>query len=421
MTDPNMRGTPPAHHPDSNLNASTSSSTPNPTPGQSTRAGTSAANNKNANPPSQPSLATRIQSSATSLARSALTGPSDYAQTLNTATQGKAAPGPSSGPTSASASANYTTPQTNNAPSSQQQPTPAPTFRTTPTTNPRGAFSIPNITEEEFQRVYTDTGTYGRAYYEETGPTTALKPNESLNAGTGAGADADASQTSLDDLQSHTGPWKGKHRLQDPVQLEYTTAWERASPHKTYNTYTDTYTPVSTDGDAVTALLADPSFDAANDDAENYHLDLELDTELAPLSNEEVEMLESFRREFGVSRSGSGSGRALPQGSVGLSSVSLVPDIDAFLNEHDGSGVSLRDSVLAELPGSGEWVGVQERYHDEVWGYLRPALEAAREEIEEAKGGGGEGVGHGDGDGPAVRRLKMILKHMGTRSIYLGR
>jgi hypothetical protein len=98
---------------------------------------------------------------------------------------------------------------------------------------------------------------------------------------------------------------------------------------------------------------------------------------------------------------------------VGLSSVSLVPDIDAFLNEHDGSGVSLRDSVLAELPGSGEWVGVQERYHDEVWGYLRPALEAAREEIEEAKGGGGEGVGHGDGDGPAVRRLKMILKHMG--------
>ena len=67
---------------------------------------------------------------------------------------------------------------------------------------------------------------------------------------------------------------------------------------------------------------------------------------------------------------------------------------------------------MAELPGSNEWVEVQARYHDEVWGYLRPALEAAKTEIEEKKDGdAAEGQGH-DGDGPAVRRLKMILRHM---------
>lgn len=134
-----------------------------------------------------------------------------------------------------------------------------------------------------------------------------------------------------------------------------------------------------------------------------------------------MRILESFRREIGVDSSpaptSSGSGTILPQGPVALSGISLVPDIDAFLNEHDPSSVSssssLRDKVLSELPGSNEWVGVQDRYHDEVWGYLRPALEAAREEIEESKG---EDESHGLGgheDGPAVRRLRMILTHMG--------
>ncbi|KAJ5999989.1 hypothetical protein N7481_000398 [Penicillium waksmanii] len=445
MTDPNMRGTPPARQPDSKAaptSSSTSSSTANPShpsTGPSQSANTSTSTSNNANPPSQPSLATRIQSSATGLARSALTGPSDYAQTLNTATQGKTASSSSASASASGSGLNYATNSNNHAPYSSsaqpQQHTPAPTFRnTTTTTNQPGAFSIPNLTEEEFQRVYTDIGTYGRAYYDaETGTGTItgidtdtyadinrsnLSQNESEN-----NHDHDHDHETL---QSNNGPWKGKHRLQDPVQLEYTTAWERASPHTFTAEPTHTYTPVSTDGDAISALLSDPSFDAAGyDDDENYNVDLDLEAQLAPLSDEEVKMLESFRRDMDIGMGpGSGSGfdnRTIPQGSVPLSSVSLVPDIDAFLNEHDpeaGAGVgagavSLRDRVLSELPGSNEWVGVQERYHDEVWGYLRPALEAAREEIEE-KGveGDVEGQGH-DGDGPAVRRLKMILKHMG--------
>jgi hypothetical protein len=82
-------------------------------------------------------------------------------------------------------------------------------------------------------------------------------------------------------------------------------------------------------------------------------------------------------------------------------------DIDVFLSQGVGAGsgigmgigegnamatgststsTSLRDVVLTNLPGAGDWIGVQERYHDEVWGYLQPVLEEARAEIEE-KGG----------------------------------
>lgn len=92
-----------------------------------------------------------------------------------------------------------------------------------------------------------------------------------------------------------------------------------------------------------------------------------------------------------------------------------MPDIDTFLsqgyNEGLGQGLDqaqgqrLRDEVLVQLPGAGDWVGVQERYHEEVWGFLGPVLEAARKEVE-------QGLGQ-DGEGPAVRRLRMILGHMG--------
>lgn len=69
--------------------------------------------------------------------------------------------------------------------------------------------------------------------------------------------------------------------------------------------------------------------------------------------------------------------------------------------------------MLTSLPGAEDWVAVEERYHDEVWGFLRPTLEAAKQEIES---GGGEASRQGpDGsavDGPAVARLKMVLRHM---------
>jgi len=68
--------------------------------------------------------------------------------------------------------------------------------------------------------------------------------------------------------------------------------------------------------------------------------------------------------------------------------------------------MKLRDEVLGSLPGARDWVCVQERYHDEVWGFLEPVLEAARTEM--------EGQERGSREGPAVRRLRMILGHMAS-------
>lgn len=97
------------------------------------------------------------------------------------------------------------------------------------------------------------------------------------------------------------------------------------------------------------------------------------------------------------------------EGPARITGASLVPDIDSFLSQEGRAGTgmeatALRDAVLTRLPGASDWVGVQERYHDEVWGFLQPVLEAAREEIENGEGGAVEG--------PAVRRLKMVLMHM---------
>ena len=97
--------------------------------------------------------------------------------------------------------------------------------------------------------------------------------------------------------------------------------------------------------------------------------------------------------------SGSGSGIRIEEGNP-------MPTGAGFTSTSNST--SLRDAVLANLPGAGDWIGVQERYHDEVWGFLQPVLEEARAEIEEK---GVEGLGPGE-DGPAVRRLKMILMHM---------
>ncbi|OQE26840.1 hypothetical protein PENSTE_c005G01801 [Penicillium steckii] len=431
MADPNMRGTTPSRNSNSNTTDSTSSSTSTPANKPSTsNQGTSSSNaNTNTNT-NTPSLASRIQSSASNLARSALT-PTDYAQTLQSATQGKASPSASASTQNPTSNA-ITTPSANNFPpstssSSSTTTTQPQTFRNTPQAAP-GAFSIPNLTEEEFQRAYTDVGTYGRAYYDEPNLSTTL--NTETNTTQNQNQNTTGLNPSWTTLQSSTGNWKGKQRSQDPVQKEYTTAWERASPHSSPPPASASASQTENqDGQAVLSLLSDPNFDAFHNET-----DTEIETDLnepSPLSTSEIEILNSFRREIQSESGPQGQRQGQLQtstgisgemkGSIPISSVSLIPDIDEFLRTDNqtqgtatgsGSDTALRDRVLAELPGSNEWVEVQARYHDEVWGYLRPALEAARTEIEEKKDGdAAEGQGH-DGDGPAVRRLKMILRHM---------
>ncbi|KAJ5157782.1 uncharacterized protein N7482_008882 [Penicillium canariense] len=341
-----------------------------------------------------PSLANRVQSSAAGLARSAFQGTdsSDTARTLAGATGGKAA-GPSTLGSGASnlASHDIAASRGLGTGAAYAGPGAADSFRSETASSAPGGFELPALSEEDFLR----SGAYTDEHSLQLG-------SEHRNA---------HSNTSLGDLQGETGNWKGKQRAHDPVQRNYTSAWERADNS---GSQAHTYEAQPSDGAAVVSLLADTSFDPGS--GGNEELDLDPAAAPPPLTASEIKMLDSFRRQIDASSDGH-TQHQQPR----LSSLSLVPDIDTFLQQNDpsaftpgtdtraNSATTLRDTVLDNLPGAGDWVTVHERYHDEVWGYLRPALEAAKAEMEEK----GPEVQNGEeNDGPAVRRLKMILKHM---------
>ncbi|KAJ5097751.1 hypothetical protein N7456_008472 [Penicillium angulare] len=389
----NMRGTRDNNRandiPANNGKGDSKANTTNPTQPDQTQYSQATDSNPNTSP--HPSLAQRIQSSATGLARSAFVDP-NAAQVLSSATNGKTGSSTSSSLSSTVSREAYG--PSNNSLSSGGVGQPArgtsEAFRESDVQEQAGGFSIPALSEEEFQR--------GENAFEDTNWSTP--------------------RSSEGSLQNSNGNWKGKQRAQDPVQGEYTTAWDRANTNA-QTPATENYTETQTDGAAVVSLLSSSSFDAG------FTNENEFDPDAAPppLTAEEIKLLDSFRREIPREDPGIASSQTQTQSQPAhLSSLSLVPDIDTFLQQNDpsayssqnsrdetGKSLSLRDDVLAHLPGAEDWVGVHERYHDEVWGYLRPALEAAKVEIEEE--GQVEGTGH-DGDGPAVRRLKMILEHM---------
>lgn len=372
--------------------------TPNPPPdAQSDDSGAARQPNPNTEPPpstshSPPprSLASRVQTSAAGLARSAFQGTgAGAAQTLASATEGKAA-GPSSaargeGLASREIPGSAGVQQGSGSGAGRTEAVVGQAFREgTRLGAPQGGFEVSGITEEEFQRA-------------------GSIPDIGIAQQRDVGGDR------APDLQAEVGSWKGKQRAYDPAQEQYSSAWERANT----NERSDAVQVPATDGDAVVNILSDTSFDpsfGAELEADGFDVDQEAAP--PPLTREEIDMLESFRRE--VQREG-GPGPHAPVQQ--LSSSSLVPDIDMFLQQNDPTGyeqtntagaTSLRDDVLANLPGAEDWVDVHERYHDEVWGYLRPALEAAKNELDEKVEQGTAA----DEDGPAVRRLKQILRQM---------
>lgn len=193
------------------------------------------------------------------------------------------------------------------------------------------------------------------------------------------------------------------------------------------------------DGAEVVGLLSDPSFQPGLTTRDEQHydgmdtppfglgfdLDLDLDDNdpldaegfphalTTSLSPTEIQILDSFRRHQNHQTT------QIQEGKKKITAYSLVPDIDSFLSTTTstikgsidmGDDVALRNEVITNLIGAEEWLNVDERYNDEVWGYLRPAVEAAAAEIEQQQQKE-EGEG-GEGDGPAVKRLKMILRHM---------
>ncbi|KAL2831749.1 hypothetical protein BDW59DRAFT_124464 [Aspergillus cavernicola] len=304
------------------------------------------------------SLATRIQKSASGLARNAFLSPAPSGDTAHFLSDGNKAT-PSSSSSSALAAAEQYRESSGPSLSSLRDQTnrdPIGNFRSS--TAQSGGFELPGLTEDEFQN------TYGRDWDE---------PLEETGKGKG----------------------KGKGTSQEPRLA------------KGLDETVTTLLP--SDGDAVVSILTDKTFDpefppSATDLPEC------LDTELTPpqLTAAEIQMIESFRRQSPPESQPQQS----PDQPHQLNPLSLVPDIGSFLdtlpasNTNASHATSLRDTVLTGLPGAVDWISVEENYHDEVWGYLQPTLEAAAKEIESKKDSSESE------EGPAVQRLKMILKHM---------
>ncbi|CAI7575274.1 unnamed protein product [Penicillium viridicatum] len=476
----NMRGNP-------NPNSNTPAPAPSPSASTSNTPSNKPPPTSAPSAPSTPSLASRIQTSATGLAKSAFQPSSDLANTLASTTSSKPA-GPSSLPntqTSRDLPANLTP---HGAPSSGSGSAhAAQSFREHDTyASTTGGFAVPALTEDEFQGNGNDIYGYDGIGRSDNTNADQLRANTTT---TTASTTADPNTIQSQDLQTPSSTWKGKARAHDPTQHQFETVWQRQWHDQTPHT-----TVPATDGAAVVSLLSDITFDPNFEDPTTIP-DTEIDIAAAPapLSVAEREMLDSFRRGLGLdvegdkerererdarltgaslipdidglgaesgigsgSGTGTGEGNAMAMATGSGSGSGFIPtsirdavlrdipggsewvgaqetDIDVFLSQRVGAGsgsgsgigegnamptgagytstsnsTSLRDAVLANLPGAGDWIGVQERYHDEVWGFLQPVLEEARAEIEEK---GVEGLGHGE-DGPAVRRLKMILMHM---------
>ncbi|OGM50895.1 hypothetical protein ABOM_000467 [Aspergillus bombycis] len=294
-----------------------------------------------------PSLASRIQSSASGLARQAFSAPGSSGDAAQFLTTGNKTGTSSSSSSALAAAEQYSQVSGPSASSSAGPPlrdSNAGTFRST-TTPQQGGFEIPHLTEEEFAQTGNDF----------------LEPSTS---------------TSTRD--------KGKGKAKEQ-----------------FSSISHHHAPEPTDGSAVISLLSDRTFDPTfpHEPAEI------IETEPLPpqqLTPAEIQMLESFRRHITPQPDTSSTHR--------LTSASLVPEIDTILDsapaQTGADAAALRDTVLASLPGSEDWVAVEERYHDEVWGWLKPTLEAAATELDEKK------EDQRGEDGPAVQRLKMVLTHM---------
>lgn len=340
----------------------------------------SSSSTENKDPQNQPdlSIASRIQNSASGLARNAFYTPGtpqDLARSLPGGS--KAGPASSGALFDRSASqpvADQYRQSAAAAPSARERGgAPGETFRS----STRQESDIPSVTEE-FQHTYD--GTYDSF-------------QDSTEAGIGKGK-GKARDTELE-LTTPTPNYD-----YDQAPSNFYTAWQRT---------THTQPP---DGTAVVSLLSDQTFNpdfppSANEPFEPIETDLSTQT----LTPEEVKMLDLFRRHLPLEHQHQ---HQSPQSQPQLNHSSLIPDIGSFLDTVPTSGstdaTALRDDVLTSLPGSADWMGVEERYHDEVWGYLRPALEAAAREMEENRNT--DTGSRGAEDGPAVQRLKMILRHM---------
>ncbi|KAK2741399.1 hypothetical protein FQN55_008315 [Onygenales sp. PD_40] len=259
------------------------------------------------------------------------------------------------------------------------------------------------------------------------------------------------------DLSSEKGKGKGKANQRDPSLLDpntltaitgtdtanstltsrsaspfpslgddFDSVWQASAPHNPHHAtpsllhHNQPADPSLTDGAAVVSLLTSPTFQPStftppeSPQSELFELDPSmLDTSIAPQPAPPTSIPSATPNAF-----------------------SLVPDIESVLSaiqeqqqqqQQNAPQAPLSTSSIhdqqqgqpqswTDLPGVAEWLEVDRTYQDTVWGFIKPYTEAARKEVDERKEAGMEGVG----DGPAVRRLGMVLGHLRERGVRVG-
>lgn len=151
------------------------------------------------------------------------------------------------------------------------------------------------------------------------------------------------------------------------------------------------------DGAAVVALLSDPAFTI--DEEPSSTLDLENNGR-----KQDYERLK-IRKAPGKTVDALHPSNALH----------LMPDFGAPWSSIHASvatqkGIHERGRFLESRFGNVQpWIDILDTYHDEVWGDILPLVQEAREELKAANE---NWTCHQDG--PAIRRLKMVLQHLGS-------
>ena len=152
------------------------------------------------------------------------------------------------------------------------------------------------------------------------------------------------------------------------------------------------------DGAAVVALLSDPAF--------------AVDEEHSSILNSKSDRGE--RRNYERPQRGKGLAKRSDTSRPPIS-LDLVPDFGAPWNLGHASlvtekGIQERGHFLESRSGDIQpWIDILDRYHDEVWGDMLPLVQEARKELKAASE---SQTCHQDG--PAIRRLRMVLQHLGN-------
>ena len=150
------------------------------------------------------------------------------------------------------------------------------------------------------------------------------------------------------------------------------------------------------DGAAVVALLSDPGFTV--DEEPSSNLDSVADGAGGPSYGR-------LQTERGMAIS---VDPVHPPSHLGLMpdfgpSSSLSHALLASQNDIDERRHCLGPGMSAVQP----WIEILDRYHDEVWGEMLPLVQEACRESTTANG-----KQHGLRDSPALRRLRMVIKHL---------